>query len=225
MSKRFFVLLLALLFLVGCSQSSVPSGSDIFTEQSVREDIDFEFKSLDNYLFSMVFDPRPDALTQLSFGFNIPDGFDADWKGDSEYDAHYAIFEESSQKHIASIRVNTPPPNLAAYYNTDNPNEILDNMISQFFETENAYSGLKSSIVEGFEYDLLVDWTGTALGYSAYYMEFINPDSQSHALRFYLSNDELDETFYAFEFKADSPMDDQEQIDLLRSILFSLHEV
>ena len=227
MPKRSLIFLFALLFVVaGCSKPSAPAPSNVnlFDEQPVRTDIVFEFEDMNEYLFSMVLDPKPGALIDLSFAINIPDGLDSDWIGDTEHDAHYIIFDEKTKESLASIRINTTPSDLAAFYGTNDPDEILDNLVSKFFKAENAHNGLRNAI-EDFKYEMMVDWSGTALGYSAYYMEFIDQDSQNHALRFYLSNDKLDESFYAFEFKADVPMDDQKQIDLYRAILFSLHEM
>jgi hypothetical protein len=189
----------------------------------ISGDADFVFADLDDYNFTMMYEPRPDAKNKRAFGLNIPREYDSDWLGDSQFDSNFNIFEYKTKNVLARVRVNTPPPNLAEFFNTDDPEEIRDLMRPSFFPVKDVYDGLKKAVAEDFEYDLRVDRTGRAYGWDAFYLEFFDPDTNTYALRFYTSNDIFDETFYAFEYKADIPADDTELIELARSVLFSVH--
>ncbi|MEG1773885.1 MAG: hypothetical protein RR320_03415, partial [Oscillospiraceae bacterium] len=155
---------------------------------------------------------------------NMPDGVDCDWTGDTEYDSNFKIFDSESDQSYATVRVQTAPPNPKTAFGGETPEQVAELMRPYFFPVDEIYTSYRNSVINDFKYELVVDWTGTAFGWKAYYLEFID-DMGHHALRYYMCNDKLDETFYAFEFKADLPKDDQTLIDLYRAILFSMHEM
>lgn len=225
MLKRFFAAAAALMLLAGCAQpsaSSAPSDS-AFVREPVRSDVEFSFESIEDSVFTMVYEPRSGAVTRNNFGLNMPEGFDTDWTGDAGFDSNYTIYDAESKKVWGTVKITTAPPDLAAYYGTSDEAKIKDLMLASFFVTGDVYSGLKKAVVEDFGYDLDVDWTGTAYDWPAFYLEFTDKGSKTHSLRYYMCNGEFNEKFYAMTVNANLPMDDAKMIGQLRRIIFSLH--
>ena len=208
------------------SLSAPPSSASVSSKASenpVQNGGEFTFADLEDYAFTMMFEPRSDAKNQHPMGVNIPRDYDSEWLGESEFDSYYNIFEYKTKKDLARVRINTAPPDLEEYFKTEDRARIRELMRPAFFPTEDMYSGLKKAVVEDFEYKLVADQIGTAYGWDAFTIEFIDESTNTHAIRFYTCNDMFDESFYAFEFKADLPADDAAAIQLARDVLFSLH--
>lgn len=210
------------------SKPAVPGSSAVSEKKdtpsdAVRSGIQFAFTDLDDYAFTMMYEPRSDAKTKMPVGLNIPRDYDCEWLGDTEFDSHYNIFEYKTKEELARVRINTAPPDLEAFFKTEDRARIRELMRPSFYPVEDVYTGLKKAVVEDFEYKLITDWTGTAYGWNAFFIEFVDEDTNTHALRFYTGNDAFDEAFYAFEYRADLPADDAAAIALAKDVLFSLH--
>lgn len=234
MIKKGVALLLTMVLLASCQPASSASSTASSLQSSSSsntaavshiEDGRFVFKQLDDPLFTMDYEPRGGSMTKQHFGLNFPDGTDTDWLGDNGFDTLFNIHKAKSDQVYGSVAITTAPDDLAAYYNTTDPQEQLNQMKSTFFTTDTYYEGLKKNIVEDFGYDLIVDEKGIAFdgGWNAFYLEFIDKESGNHALRFYMCNDEMNEKFYAMTIKVDVPVDDTENLELYRNILFTLH--
>lgn len=232
MIKKGVTLLLAMVLLASC-QSAPSSSSKTSSSQSGSagatgshiENGRFVFKQLETPLFTMDYEPRTGSVTMAHFGMNFPDGTDTNWLGDSGFDSLFDLHEANTDKVYGSVVITTAPADLAAQYNTTDPAEQLNQMQAGFFTTDVYYEGLKRNIVEDFGYDLIVDEKGVAFdgGWNAFYLEFIDKESGNHALRFYMCNDQMNEKFYAMTVKVDAPIDDTENLELYRNILFTLH--
>jgi hypothetical protein len=226
MKKRLFAAATAaLVMLAACGrQSAAPAPDDsISGGELVQSGAEFPFERIEDSVFTMIYEPRSDAVTGVHFGLDMPEGYDTDWTGDAAFDANYTIFDVESSRVLGTVKITTAPPDLAAHYGESDPEEIRNLMLSTFFVTEDVYAGLKKAIVEDFEYDLVLDWTGTAYEWPAFYLEFIDEDAKTRALRFYMCNGEFDEKFYALTINANLPMDDAARLADLRRIIFSLH--
>ena len=233
MLKKGVALLLAMVLLASCQ--SAPSGSSAVSSSSQSsssagtaghiENGRFVFTQLEDPLFTMDYEPRTGSVTKQHFGLNFAQGTDTDWLGDNGFDSLFDMHEAESDKVYGSVVITTAPADLAAQYNTNDPQEQLNQMQSTFFTTDVYYEGLKKNIVEDFGYDLIVDEKGIAFdgGWNAFYFEFIDKESGNHALRFYMCNDEMNEKFYAMTLKVDVPVDDTKNLELYRNILFTLH--
>ena len=233
MLKKGVALLLAMVLLASCQ--SAPSGSSAVSSSSQSsssagtaghiENGRFVFTQLEDPLFTMDYEPRTGSVTKQHFGLNFAQGTDTDWLGDNGFDSLFDMHEAESDKVYGSVVITTAPADLAAQYNTNDPQEQLNQMQSTFFTTDVYYEGLKKNIVEDFGYDLIVDEKGIAFdgGWNAFYFEFIDKESGNHALRFYMCNDEMNEKFYAMTIKVDVPVDDTKNLELYRNILFTLH--
>lgn len=233
MIKKGVALLLAMVLLASCQ--SAPSGSSTASSSSQSgssgeavghiENGRFVFKQLEDPVFTMDYEPRQGSVTMQHFGLNFPEGKDTDWLGDNGFDTRFDLHENKSSKAYGSVIITTAPADLAAYYNTSDPQEQIDQMKSTFFTTDTYYEGLRKNIVEDFGYELIVDEKGVAFdgGWNAFYLEFIDKESGNHALRFYMCNDQLNEKFYAMTIKVDVPVDDTENLEIYRNILFTLH--
>ncbi len=233
MLKKGVALLLAMVLLASCksapsSSSAVSSSSQSSSSAGTVSHIEngrFVFKQLDDPLFTMDYEPRTGSVTKQHFGLNFAQGTDTDWLGDNGFDSLFDMHEAESDKVYGSVAITTAPADLAAQYNTNDPQEQLNQMKSTFFTTDVYYEGLKKNIVEDFGYDLIVDEKGVAFdgGWNAFYFEFIDKESGNHALRFYMCNDQMNEKFYAMTIKVDVPVDDTKNLELYRNILFTLH--
>ncbi|MFV0496576.1 MAG: hypothetical protein ACK5L0_00185 [Candidatus Fimivivens sp.] len=224
MIKKGIALVFAMVLLASCQ--SAPASSNSSPEiTSHIEDGRFVFKQLDDPLFTMDYEPRSGSATMQHFGLNFPSGTDTDWLNDSGFDTFFNIHEAATDKVYGSVVITTAPADLAAYYNTSDPQEQLNQMKSTFFTTDLYYEGLKKNIVEDFGHNLIVDEKGVAFdgGWNAFYFEFIDEESGNHALRFYMCNDQMNEKFYAMTIKVDVPVDDTENLKLYRDIIFTLH--
>ena len=121
----------------------------------------------------------------------------------------------------AAIKVTTGPNSLAEYFGSEDPKELEDLIKPVLFPTEDVHAGLVRAVVEDFGYQLVNNWTGTAFGMNAFFVEFIDEESKNHALRFFLCNDKLDENYYSLTINADLPMDDKSKIEDYKAIIFS----
>lgn len=241
MIKKGVALLLAMVLLASCqsapsgsSSSSAPSSSSAVSSSTSTspgetdtyvQDGRFVFKQLDDPLFTMDYEPRSGSVTKAHFGLNFPKGTDTNWLGDNGFDSLFDLHDAANDKVYGSVTITTAPADLAAYYNTKDTNEQLNQMKASFFTTETYYEGLKRNIVEDFGYELIVDEKGEAFdgGWNAFYLEFVDKESGKHALRFYMCNDEMNEKFYAMTIKVDVPIEDIANLELYRNILFTLH--
>ena len=229
MIKRLLCLCLCICLLVSCgSQTNVsePSGADgMPMDFSVSEQsgIKFSFESPEDSIYTMLYEPLSDAKVQAAFGICILDGYESDWTGDTDTTSSYAIYDPETKETFATVTVQTAPPDPKSYYGVTTDEEVLHEMQPSFFTAENFHAGLRKNIVEDFGYDLMIDWLGTAFGAPTGYLEFADPDSGTHSMRFYLCNDNLSEYFYSFTIRADVPAEDEEKIRDLRTMIFSLH--
>ncbi|HWP51964.1 MAG TPA: hypothetical protein VN626_09755 [Clostridia bacterium] len=238
MIKKGVVLMLAIVLLASCqssptSSSTASSSSEAASSSSNSSGVAtghfengrFVFTQIGDPLFTMDYEPRSGSVSMAHFGLNFPDGTDTNWLGDSGFDTLFDLHEAKTDKVYGSVVITTAPADLAAYYNTTNPDEQLNQMRASFFTTDVYYEGLRKNIVEDFGYDLIADEKGIAFdgGWNAFYLEFIDKESGNHALRFYMCNDEMNEKFYAMTIKVDVPVDDTQNLDLYRNILFTLH--
>ncbi|WMJ83067.1 hypothetical protein ACS3UN_00375 [Oscillospiraceae bacterium LTW-04] len=233
MIKKGIALILAMVLLASCqsapsSSSAAPSSSQSSSSSETADHIEngrFVFKQLDDPVFTMDYEPRSGSVTMQHFGLNFPNGTDTDWLGDSGFDTLFNIHEAETDQVYGSVVITTAPADLAAYYNTSDPQEQLNQMKPTFFTTDVYYEGLKKNIVEDFGYDLIVDEKGIAFdgGWNAFYFEFIDKESGNHALRFYMCNDQMNEKFYAMTIKVDVPVNDTENLKIYRDIIFTLH--
>ena len=241
MIKKGVILLLAMVLLASCQ--SAPSGSSTISSSSAApsssaavssspdgtenhvQDGRFVFNQIEDPLFTMDYEPRSGSVTKAHFGLNFPKGTDTNWLGDSGFDSLFDLHDATDNKAYGSVVITTAPADLAAYYNTTNPEEQLNQMKASFFTVDTYYEGLKRNIVEDFGYDLIVDEKGVAFdgGWNAFYLVFIDKESGKHALRFYMCNDEMNEKFYAMTIKVDVPVEDTANLALYRNILFTLH--
>lgn len=234
MIKKSVALFLTIVLLASCrGVDPKPSGSDSSPDSSQSgadevvvyvENGRFVFRQLEDPLFTMDYEPRPESVTMAHFGLNFPDGTDTNWLGDRGFESLFDLHDIKTEKVYGSVVITTAPADLAAHYNTADAAEQLNQMQASFFTTNVYYEGLKRNIVEDFGYDLVVDEKGVAFdGWNAFYFEFIDKESKNHALRFYMCNDEMNEKFYSFSVKVDVPEDDEENLKLYRDILFTLH--
>lgn len=233
MIKKGVALLVAIVLLASCQSAS--SGSSAASSSSAGsssgaavghvENGRFVFKQLEDPLFTMDYEPRSGSVTMQHFGLNFPAGTDTNWLGDSGFDSLFDIHKAETGTVYGSVVITTAPADLAAYYNTTDPAEQLNQMKANFFTTNVYYEGLRRNIVEDFGYELVADEKGVAFdgGWNAFYLEFIDKESGNHALRFYMCNDEMNEKFYAMTIKVDVPVDDTATLELYRNILFTLH--
>lgn len=230
MSKRILAAVMAVIMLAGCqnskgSSSSAAAGNDEFSKNPVKTDAVFEFKDMEEYMCLMAFSPPSDSGTALELAVNIPNEYDIEETAETQYNTNYNLYHYESKKSYGTFRVQTAPKDLAAHFKTQESEKIKDLMAPDFFTTELMYQGLKNSILNDFGYELAVDWTGTAYGWNAYYMEFIDKDSGNRGLRFYVCNDEINEKFYAFEYKANVPIGDEQLLKMCREVIFSLQQL
>ena len=206
------------------SSSEAPSATSSESTNLV-ENGKFVFKQIPDPLFTMDYEPRQGSVTMQHFGMNFPDGVDTDYLGDSGFDSVFNLHNAYTDQVYGTVKITTAPADLAAYYNTTDPAELLNQMQATFFTTQNYYSGLRKNIVEDFEYELVIDESGVAFdgGWNAFYLEFIDKDSGNRGLRFYMCNDEIKEKFYSMTISVNVPMDDAQTINLYRDIIFTLH--
>lgn len=230
MSKRMLATAAALMMLVlaACQNpgaSSAPANQDEFSKNPVRTEVTFAFQDMADYMCLMAIEPPYDGGNRMDMAVNIPNDYDIDALPDTEYNANYSLFHYESKKPYATIHVQTAPKDLAAHYGVQDKEKITDLMKADFFPVDDKYESLKKSIIEDFGYELAVDWTGTAYGWKAYYMEFIDKDSNNRGLRFYFGNDELNENFYSLEYKANVPIGDEKLLQMCREVIFSLQQL
>jgi hypothetical protein len=228
MMKRLLAMVLALCLLASCGSTSSESSSNpdgLPMDFTVKEqkDITFSFENLEDSIYTMLYEPVSGATVQASLGLCIPQGYESDWVSDTDTTSDYIIYLDDTKDVYATVSVQTAPSDPKAYYGVETDEDVLHEMQSNYFTTENLHTGLRKNIVDDFGYELVVDWLGTAYGVPVSYLEFINPDSNTHSMRFYLCNDNLSENFYAFSVHADVPADDEDAIRTMRGILFSLH--
>lgn len=224
MTKRYAAALLAVaLFVTACGRDSSSAPVSDAEREPARESIEFEFADIDNPGYTMLYEPVAGALPQTDYGLNMAQSTDSDWVSDVEFNSNYIIYDSDTKTQRGTVQVRTGPPDPAAQFGTSDPEEITDAMRPSFFPARDVHESLRRAAVEDFGYKLLVEQSGTAYGLSASYIEFVDEESQNHALRFYMSNDQINENFYSMEIRADLPAGDQELIDLYRAIIFSLH--
>ncbi|MEG2001431.1 MAG: hypothetical protein RR053_08585, partial [Evtepia sp.] len=160
MRKPLAALLVVAMLLSGCGTSSAGNGD--FTQKPVQDNKQFMFTPIEDAVFTMMYEPRANSGSKQAFGLSMPDGIDSDWAQDTEFDANFTIFDAKTKKTQAIVRVQTAPADLAAYYKTENPTEIQEQMIAKFFTTDDYHKGLRGNIVDDFGYQLAIDWSGIA---------------------------------------------------------------
>ena len=238
MIKKGLALVLVMVLLASCqsapassSMASSSEGAASSTSNSSGtttghvENGRFVFAQLGDPHFTMDYEPRSGSVSMVHFGLNFPEGTDTNWLGDSGFDTLFDLHEAKTDKVYGSVAITTAPADLAAYCNTTNADEQVNQMRASFFTTDVYYEGLRKNIVQDFGYELIADEKGVAFdgGWNAFYLEFIDKESGNHALRFYMCNDQMNEKFYAMTIKVDVPIDDTQNLDLYRNILFTLH--
>jgi len=237
MMRRLVCAVLCLILLAACGKgpSSSPGGSASGSKAlavlpmdfSVKEQhgVEFQYANAEDSIFTMLYEPVADANAQAAIGLCIPEGYDSDPTGETETTVDYAIYDSKTHEICATVTVQTAPPDPAAYFGVETQEEILHAMQSSYFTTERFYNGLRKNIVEDFQYELAVDWTGTSYGLPTYYLEYLDTDKGTQSMRFYFCDDEMNENFYSFRFAADVPIGDEAMLNQMRAVLFSLHSL
>ena len=190
-----------------------------------QHDVEFQFAKQEESYVTMVYSPEEDAVLQLDIGMRLFDDFDSDDSAalSGEQVNGYTVYYRNGGNTVATVTIHTAPADPAAYYGVSTDEEIERAMQSTFFRTENYYKGLRSNITEDFGYELTADWTGTAFGLPAFYLEYNDTDKNTRSMRMYLCTDQLNEMFYAMELKADVPADDTALLEKMRAMFFSLY--
>jgi hypothetical protein len=215
--KRMLAAAVAVLVLLsGCAKPKVMD----FSGEPTRSDVEFIFTPTAGSTPVVELETRAKAAEPRMFEIQQPEGTKVKYAGESGFDALYNI---QGAKSRATVRLTTAPASLSDYYQTSDPEAIRDEMRASFFATDNYHNGLRKGI-EDFEYQLTLDWTGTAFGMDAFYLEFVDEISQNHALRFYVCNGQFDESFFALTINADVPLGDEAQLALYRNMIFSLRK-
>lgn len=238
MKLRIFPLLLAVVVaLSACGTSPAESSSSSQTAQgtSGRElsgliaDGKFVFTSLENALFTMEYEPAVGSVTAQHLGLEFPNTMNTDWIGDQDCVSNYTLYDGSdapgSEKtQYGTVTISTAPPDLAAYYGTDDPAAQLEAMKARYFPTADVFAGRKKAVVEDFGYELVFAEQAVFedLGWNGFFIEFIDPDTNTRSMRFFVCNDEMNEKYYSFAADVDLPADDEALASRYRATLFSL---
>lgn len=179
----------------------------------------------DNQLYAMYYEPSGDALTKRHFGMSFYHGIDTEWLGGDGINENFSLFLTATGEVVGSVKLTTAPSDLATYYNTTDTAAQQEQMAASFFTTDNYHSGLYKNVVEDFGYTLVADAIGSAFeGFNAFYMEFIDPQTNVHSIRFYLCNDEINEKFFSITVQVNLPTEDTASLDLFRRMVLSTHE-
>ena len=218
MFKRLLAVGLALMVLAGCGTKN-RQPNDLPSEAA---GVEFQFKELSEYAYTMALETSTFSNQKTMFGINIPDAYDCDFVSETELEDNYILYSSDNSEGSAAIKVTTGPNSLAEYFGSEDPKELEDLIKPVLFPTEDVHAGLVRAVVEDFGYQLVNNWTGTAFGMNAFFVEFIDEESKNHALRFFLCNDKLDENYYSLTINADLPMDDKSKIEDYKAIIFSL---
>lgn len=218
MLKRILAAGLAVLMLAGCGAKN-KQPNDLPSEAS---GVEFQFQELSKYAYTMALEPSTFSSQTRTFGINIPEDYDCDFVSETELEDIYTLYPSDHSGGTATITVTTGPNSLSDYFGTDDPKE-LENLIKPvLFPTEDVHAGRVKAVVEDFEYQMVNNWSGTAFGMNAFFVEFINEDDKEHSLRFFLCNDELNENYYSLAIDADIPMDDKDKVEDYKAMIFSL---
>ena len=236
MLKKLLSAVICVCMLASCTgKTSTPAETSIPTDEQGRvllsmdfsvkeqENAEYIFQSLPDSIYTMVYQPVEGANSQVAMGLCIPDGYESDWISDGENVSNYWIYEPDTQKSIATVTVQTAPADPKAYYGVETDAEAIAMMQPEFFPADVFHKGLRSDIVDGFGYDLVIDWFGNSYNVPMSYLEFIDPDSNTHSMRLCMTTKTLNENFYSFTVRADVPADDEQAIYDVRAILFSMH--
>lgn len=235
MFKKLLSAALCVCMLASCGGNSASSESSIPVDEQGRvalsmdfsqkeqTDVEYSFQNIPDSIYTMLYEPVSSAKTQVGMGLCIPENYESDWISDSENTSSYWIYEAETEKSIATVTVQTAPADPKEYYGVKTDEEAAEMMQSTYFTAENFHSGLRTDVVDGFEYELVIDWFGKAYGMPMGYLEFIDPDTNTHSMRMCLTTESLDGSFYSFTVRADVPADDEDAVYTVRSILFSLH--
>jgi len=237
MLKKLLAAVLCVCMLASCggSKTSAPSEPSIPTDEqgrvalpmdfSIKEqtDVEFGFQSIPDSIYTMLYEPVAGANTQIGMGLCIPDGYESDWVSDTDTVSSYWIYEPETEKSIATVTVQTAPSDIKEFYGVDTDEEAVAMMQPEYFPAEVFHKGLRTDIVDGFGYELVIDWFGKAYGLPMGYLEFIDPETKTHSMRMCLTTESIDGNFYSFTVRADVPDDDEQAIYDVRAILFSMH--
>lgn len=188
-----------------------------------QTNVKFTFTTPENSIYTMLYEPLSTARVKAAFGVCILDGYESDWTSDSDFTSDYILYDGETGDVYANVSVQTAPADAKAYFGVTTDEELVHEMQPSFFPTQSFHDGMRKNIVEDFGYELVVDWTGTAFGARTCYLEFNNPDTGMRSMRFYLCNDNMSEYFYSLSIRADVPMEDEQKINDLREMIFSLH--
>ncbi|MBP1556674.1 MAG: hypothetical protein J6A76_02045 [Oscillospiraceae bacterium] len=244
MIKRILAAVLAVMMLAACSgnpgstqqaaASSQGKFDNIIPEEDTVSDTGSRdivkdgkicFAPIENATFTMDYEPRQGSVTNAHFGLNFVKPVDTNWLGDNGLDAMFDIHEYTDNKVYGSVKITTAPADLAAHFGTSDEKLIAEKMKADFFTAENYYNGYRKNVAEDFGYEIVKEGYGEAFegGWNAFYVEFIDKESNNCGMRFYLCNDEINEKFYSMMIQVDVPADDAERINKYRGIIFTLH--
>lgn len=237
MLKKLLAAVLCVCMLASCGGSKTSTAPEVsipVDEQgrvvlsmdfSVKEqtDVEYKFQSHPESIYTMLYEPVSGAATQIGMGLCIPDGYESDWLSDTDNASSYWIYDSETEKSIATVAVQSAPADPKAYYGVDTDEEAAAMMQPEYFPAEVFHNGLRTDIVDGFGYELVIDWFGSAYGFPMGYLEFVDQDSNTHSMRMCLTTENLDGSFYSFTVRADVPADDEQAIYDVRAILFSMH--
>ncbi|GKH49242.1 hypothetical protein CE91St46_03530 [Eubacteriales bacterium] len=211
------------------SQSSAPNGG-VFSH--LIRDGKFVFTPVADAHFTMEYEPPATAVTGQHIGLDFLKTMNTDWLGDQDFIANYTLYDGSDaagseKKQYGTVAITTAPPDLAEYYGTSDPAEQLERMKAHYFPAADVFVGRKKAVVEDFGYDLVFAEQATfeALGWDGFFIEFIDPATNTRSMRFFLCNDEMNEKYYSFAANVDLPADDEELADRYRATLFSLKTI
>ena len=233
MFKKLGLIVLAVLMVSACSQGSssqpVSSSPEVVNKtvspSEFMKDGKFVFTPVEDKWLIMEYSPATGAVNKDTiFGMDFPVSLDTDFLNETEYDANFKIFDSETKEAYGSVTVKTAPANIKELLGATTDEELSDKMKANFFTADTMYNGLRSDILEGFEYELPVDLKGTAYEWDAFYFEFIAEDLGKHSLRFYICNGELNENFYSMMIKIDVPIGEEELLNDLRSVVTSLSQ-
>ncbi len=219
--KKIALLLSLILVFTGCNFMG-GKGSGPLTFGDVKTDFEFPTEPLEDAIYSMMIEPTPKSAPKDSFLISILDGSDAEWVGDNDWASNYQIIQVDDGKTYATVKLTTTPPDLKAFFGVTTDAEVQEKLIPEIFTTEDVYTGLKKAAGEDFGYKITTDWQGNALGWKAFYIEFLDEESNNHALRFYMSNDKIDEMHVAVTINANIPADRTDLIEKYRKMIFSI---
>lgn len=224
MQKKILAVTMAsiMLLLVACNKPGTPTPNEKFPFDETKTGVEFHTEPLEDAIYSMMLEPVSHSIPKDSFLVSVIDGSDSEWIGDDDWNSVYNIFQIEDNTEYARLTLTTTPPDLKGHFGVSSDTDVLNELKAKIFTTQNVHDGLLTGARDDFGYKILTDVSGSVLGYNAFFIEFLNEETNNHAMRFYLSNDEINEKHVSLTMNANIPADKTELIEAYRKMFFSL---